>query len=106
MLNGGPVIVLDANVINGESMHVAEFLYFSECAHHVLGHVFKAAGGEPPAPTESDDADCWALRFLRRSSGYGPAETAAIVAALAALSVPAYPYPQGAQRADALRQCH
>jgi hypothetical protein len=105
LLNGGPMILLDANVINHQPIQLAEFLYFSECGHHVLGHVLKAAGGDSPKLTDGSDADCWALRFLRHSAGYGASDTAIIVAGLAALRVPGYAYPQGAERANALRTC-
>lgn len=105
LLNGSPAILLDENVINHAPIQFAEFLYFSECGHHVLGHVLKAAGGEPPAPTDGFDADCWALRLLQHSAGYGVSDTAIIIAGLSRLYVSGYPYVQGVARAHNLSRC-
>ena len=59
-VNGESVIYWNQSR-NRRATHAARlFIYMHECAHHVLGHVWK-----PPSPEWEAEADCWAVQTLR-----------------------------------------
>ena len=59
-VNGESVIYWNQSR-NRRATHAARlFIYMHECAHHVLGHVWKA-----PSPEWEVEADCWAVQTLR-----------------------------------------
>lgn len=58
-LNGESVIYWNQSRNARASLATRLFIYMHECAHHTLGHVWKAQGPEWEA-----EADCWAVQTL------------------------------------------
>ena len=59
-LNGESVIYWNQSRNGRASLASRLFIYMHECAHHVLGHVWK-----PPSARWEAEADCWAVQTLR-----------------------------------------
>lgn len=57
--NGRPVIYWNAKRLTGASETARTFIYLHECAHHVLGHLYKANDRR-----WENEADCWAIQHL------------------------------------------
>jgi hypothetical protein len=62
-LNGESVIYWNQSRNSRASLASRLFIYMHECAHHVLGHVWKS-----PSPRWEAEADCWAVQALRERS--------------------------------------
>lgn len=58
---GQPIIAYNPGAFRELQPVTRVFVYYHECAHHVLGH----AGGHRP-PTMESDADCWAIAYMVR----------------------------------------
>src|SRR5688500_5155805 len=58
-LNGESVIYWNQSRNARASLASRLFIYMHECAHHTLGHVWKAQG-----PQWEAEADCWAVQTL------------------------------------------
>ncbi len=59
--DGRPIIAYNKAAMNQFHLITRVYIYYHECAHHVLGH----SSGNRPVSRESD-ADCWAIRYMAR----------------------------------------
>jgi hypothetical protein len=64
MYNGQPVILVNPTVAPFLSPLFAKWVYWHECAHHVLGHVAAGAVGFRRPYVDEQEADCWSIRKL------------------------------------------
>jgi hypothetical protein len=64
MYNGQPVILVNPAVAPFLSPLFARWVYWHECAHHVLGHVAAGAVGFRRPYVDEQEADCWSIRKL------------------------------------------
>lgn len=62
IVDGKPVIYWNKHLMDRANRPMQIFVYFHECAHHVLGHVW--TGESPRAERE---ADCWAIQLMVES---------------------------------------
>jgi hypothetical protein len=58
---GQPIIAYNPDAMRRLHPITRIYVYYHECAHHVLGH---SAGHRPP--TLEADADCWAIAYMVR----------------------------------------
>lgn len=79
MYNGQPVILVNPTVAPFLSPMFAKWVYWHECAHHVLGHVAAGAMGFRRPYVDEQEADCWSIRKLV-SDGLSSADVDAIQA--------------------------
>ena len=59
--DGRPIIAYNKAAMNRFHLITRVYIYYHECAHHVLGH---SSGNRPH--TREADADCWAIRYMAR----------------------------------------
>lgn len=64
MDNGQPVNLVNPAVAPFLSPLFARWVYWHECAHHVLGHVAGGAVGFSRPYVDEQEADCWSIRKL------------------------------------------
>ncbi len=57
--NDRPVIYWNEHDMARASRSTQVFIYLHECAHHVLGHIWK-----PVSPRWEAEADCWAIQLM------------------------------------------
>ena len=58
---GQPIIAYNPTAMKRLHPITRIYVYYHECAHHVLGHT---SGHRPP--TREADADCWAIKYMAR----------------------------------------
>lgn len=59
--SGQPIIAYNPTAMSRLHPITRIYVYYHECAHHVLGHT---SGHRPP--TREADADCWAIKYMAR----------------------------------------
>jgi hypothetical protein len=95
-MNGFPVIVINPNVTNWYSDLVTQWWFAHECAHHAL----------PPEMNSESNADCFAVRELRRVGLlFTPAQLNAFVYELADLPGSPMGHLPGPMRAQNIASC-
>lgn len=99
-MHGRPVILLNPNILRRFRPITRTFWFYHECAHHALGHSL----GFRPMSRERD-ADCWAIRQMRRRGLLTAASLRTIQRDLSRLNGDGYLYLPGPQRAAYVRSC-
>lgn len=59
VVNGESIIYWNEKATGSSSRATQVFIYLHECAHHMLGHIWK-----PNAPRWELEADCWAVQLM------------------------------------------
>jgi hypothetical protein len=96
MVNGSPILIINPDVTDGYSDLVTQWWFAHECAHHAL----------PPALNSEVNADCFAVRELRRIGLlYNPAQLNAFAYELANLPGTRMGHLPGPLRAQNIAQC-
>jgi hypothetical protein len=72
--HGQPTIFVNPGVASFLSMLMRRFVYWHECAHHVLGHTAAAAMGVTRPYVDEQEADCWSIRHLVNDEGVADVE--------------------------------
>ncbi|MBZ0115735.1 MAG: hypothetical protein K8H88_01980 [Sandaracinaceae bacterium] len=81
--SGEPIVLYDPMVTQRAGPTISTFFYYHECAHHILGHVMNGAMGFVRPLVDEQEADCWAIRYLRESGILSLAQLREIQAGLA-----------------------
>jgi hypothetical protein len=113
---GRPVIVVNTRTLRDDPAY-GEFLMAHECCHHSLGHVgkFKQQLGQlgpqpffyiaPQLKQMELDADCCAVRLLKKRHESRSIEAARRVMALFGMKPTGAYYPTGEERAENISTC-
>lgn len=98
-IEGGPVIMLDPQLMGSLPANLQVFFKLHECGHHVLGHLF--------APTNESEkqADCWAIKQERKQGGLQREDILAWTPHFAASKGSAFGHLPGPQRIAFLLAC-
>jgi hypothetical protein len=99
-IRGRPVILFNPIVLRRFQPITRVFWYYHECAHHALGHSL----GNRPISRERD-ADCWAIRQMRRRGLLTAARLGTIQRDLYPLNGDGVLYLPGPQRAAYIGYC-
>ncbi len=98
--DGRPIIAYNKAAMNQFHLITRVYIYYHECAHHVLGH----SSGNRPLSRESD-ADCWAIRYMARRGLLDRRGLRWIQADLARSGGGDRMHPPGSQRAAYAERC-
>jgi len=98
--HGRPIMLFNPNVLRRFHPITRTFWYYHECAHHALGHSL----GNRPISRERD-ADCWAIRQMKKRGLLTAAKLRTIQRDLYPLSGDGVLYLPGPQRAAYVGYC-
>jgi hypothetical protein len=98
--HGRPIILFNPVILARFRPATRTFWYYHECAHHVLGHSL----GNRPMSRERD-ADCWAIREMKRRGLLTAAKLRTIERDLYPLNGDGVLYLPGPQRAAYVGYC-
>lgn len=99
-VRGRPVMLFNPVIMRRFQPATRTFWFYHECAHHVLGHSL----GHRPISRERD-ADCWAIRQMKRRGLLTAAKLSTIKRDLYSLNGDGYLYLPGPQRAAHVGYC-